>query len=159
MDVNFGLISSHQIITCFYPYKFSFRPHKLYMYEITIPLLLVPLPATFMATHLLTTSFSLLTNRSLKQHSLFHIAKSTPLSLSCFKKRSILCNPTTPSIFNSTFLQMEGTHENSISRHFLTKSAQTDSGNTSTLSQNVSFYLYIAHNTLLIKGVCDTYTY
>jgi len=93
-----------------------------------------------MATHFTTTPFSLLT---IKPPSLFHITlytKSTSLSLPCIQKRSILCNPTTPTMLNSSFLQ-KGSQENSKSRHLLPKSAETDSGNTSSLTHNVSLYV------------------
>ncbi|CAJ2636098.1 unnamed protein product [Trifolium pratense] len=98
-----------------------------------------------MATHLLISPFSLLTNHSLKPPSFFHStlsANSTPLLLPCIKKCSILCNPTTPIRLNSSFLQ-KGSHGNSKSRQLSTKSAETDSGSTSSLTQNVSLSFYV----------------
>ncbi|XP_045829369.1 plastidal glycolate/glycerate translocator 1, chloroplastic isoform X1 [Trifolium pratense] len=98
-----------------------------------------------MATHLLISPFSLFTNHSLKPPSFFHStlsANSTPLLLPCIKKCSILCNPTTPIRLNSSFLQ-KGSHGNSKSRQLSTKSAETDSGSTSSLTQNVFGLLHL----------------
>jgi len=138
MDVKFGLISSSSLVLLVHTNFFQVPQH---LYEC---LLLKPwkltLLAPSMATHLLTTPFSVLTNHSLKPPSLFHStlsAKSTPLSLPCIRKSSILCSSTTPARFNSCFLQ-KGTQGNSKSRQLSIKSAGTDSGNTSSLTQNVS---------------------
>lgn len=115
-----------------------------------------------MATHLLSTPFSVLTNHSLKPPSLYRSilsAKSTPLSLPCIRKSSILCSTTTPARFNSCFLQ-KGAHGNSKSRQLSIKSAGTDSGSTSSLTQNVfgvlhlivSLGLFLATDKLLKKA-------
>jgi hypothetical protein len=122
--------------------KSFFRSHQIY---ISINVFSwsrrnITFAATFMAAHLLTTPSPLLTIHSPKPRPLFHItlsAKSTPIPLPIIKKQFLLCNPTTPTMFKSCFLQ-KGIHGNSKSKHLLIKSAETDSGNTSSLTHNVS---------------------
>ncbi|KAI5419059.1 variant 2 [Lathyrus oleraceus] len=94
-----------------------------------------------MATHFLITPFPLITNQSLKPRSALS-AKSTPLSIPNTKKCSFLCNPIAPIMLNSTLLQ-KGSHGSSESRQLSTCSAQSDSGNTSSLTQNVFGVLHL----------------
>ncbi|XP_058768129.1 plastidal glycolate/glycerate translocator 1, chloroplastic-like [Vicia villosa] len=99
-----------------------------------------------MATHYLVTPFPLITNQSLKPSSIFRStpsAKSAPLSLPNIKKKSsFLCSPIAPTMLNSGLLQ-KGTHGSSQSRQLSTRSAQTDSGSTSSLTQNVFGVLHL----------------